>query len=580
MRSRSCWAGVAALAAGLIFVTGGGAAATTTVTLTVNSKVDSQTPCTIAHRKSLGTCTLRGAILAANAVQEDNTMFVIKLPAKIYRLVWGPLTVAAGTANTGNIVRIAGAVKKVGKRKHKRTVPGALIDGSYNAKPASVFVIDSPTQMFNVVIAGGSGNPSYVCENGGGGCGGGVFVDAALDLENSIVRSNTACSAYTDKTCTGTYVRGGGIYVADDNVYKLLTLSKTTVMHNVAGQGGGIDNENAQHSTVLITSSHIDNNTACDTFANRVCIGAGNGGGIYNGGEQLTLDQSTVSGNTAGSPADDEGDGGGIYQGSDNLQLDHTTVSGNVAGHQGGGVYDGGQADFVSSSVSHNSAGAGGGGVYVSAHAAFSGTTLASNTAGGTFECTIRVTKTACKHSVKATTRTCAALYRSATQCTSNDGDGGGILNAEQYPELIRTTVSNNLAASISGDAKDCGGGQGGGIWASWPLSVIDGSKVTGNTADCGGGLYNVSGGTGGVSFDLANSTMSGNRALEDGGAVWTTGTDTGVLYGMTITKNHAGRQTGGVWDDQLGAVLLGAGDTIAKNTSRGACKNVTLPCS
>ena len=47
----------------------------------------------------------------------------------------------------------------------------------------------------------------------------------------------------------------------------------------------------------------------------------------------------------------------------------------------------------------------------------------------------------------------------------------------------------------------------------------------------------------------------------------------------MLIAKNHAYHQTGGVWDDQLGAVLLGAGDKIVKNTSTGACKNLTLPC-
>src|SRR5437868_3766987 len=82
-----------------------GAATMTTVTLTVNSAADSTTPCTIASNKSTGTCTLRGAILAANALQQDNTMFVIKLAATTYHLTQGELLVEAATANTGNIVQ-------------------------------------------------------------------------------------------------------------------------------------------------------------------------------------------------------------------------------------------------------------------------------------------------------------------------------------------------------------------------------------------------------------------------------------------------------------------------------------------
>src|SRR4051812_20100431 len=116
MRRKKFLAGAAALAAGLTFASGGGAAATTTVTLTVNSTADSVTPCTIANHKSTGTCTLRGAILAANAVQTDNTTFVIKLAAKTYHLSLGQLAVNAATANTGNIVRVAGKSKTIGTR--------------------------------------------------------------------------------------------------------------------------------------------------------------------------------------------------------------------------------------------------------------------------------------------------------------------------------------------------------------------------------------------------------------------------------------------------------------------------------
>ena len=169
MKRKSFWAGVAVLAAGLIFVTGGGAATMTTVTLTVNSTADSTTPCTVANHKSTGTCTLRGAILYANNLGNDNTMFVIKLAAKTYHLSLGTLDVDGGSANTGNIVQIVGATKTIGKRKHKKTVPASIIDGSGNVKPASVFQIDDPTQMYNVVITGGTGNAAYASTVGAAG---------------------------------------------------------------------------------------------------------------------------------------------------------------------------------------------------------------------------------------------------------------------------------------------------------------------------------------------------------------------------------------------------------------------------
>src|SRR3954470_24203211 len=157
MRGKTFWAGIAALAAGLIFVTGGGAATMTTVTLTVNSTTDSSTPCTIVNHKSTGTCTLRGAILAANALQQDNTLFVIKLAAGTYALSLGTLIIDAASANTGNLVQVVGATKTTGKGKHKKTKPVSIIDGAANSKPSSVLEIDSPTQMSNLVIQGGSG---------------------------------------------------------------------------------------------------------------------------------------------------------------------------------------------------------------------------------------------------------------------------------------------------------------------------------------------------------------------------------------------------------------------------------------
>ena len=589
MKTKSIWAGVAVVAAGLIFVTGGGAATTTTVTLTVNSTADPISPvaCTVSNHKSTGTCTLRSAILAADAYQQDNTLFVIKLAAKTYHLTQGTLDVDAATSNTGNIVQIVGATKTVGKKKHKRTLPASIIDGSGNAKPASVFEIDSPTQMSNVVISGGTGNPSTSCYNSYAGCGGGVYLTSTLDLENSIVRHNAACSAWTGKACTGTWTFGGGIYMAQNGLHQILTLYKTTVTENNAYKGGGIYNDDSQSqgaSVVLIMWSHIDGNVACDDLSNGVCVGGGEGGGLANEGEMVTLDHSTVNGNVAGSRAYTDGYGGAIYQDEDALELNHTVVSGNVAGDEGGGIYDDNSVDLVNSTVSHNSAGYEGGGIGVDYLFTAKNSTISNNTVGGTFECTIG-SKTTCKGTTKTTSGTCTSLYPTATKCSSWDGYGGGVFSDYEFPQFIATTVTKNLAVSIAGDSTDCvstsdyHGGQGGGVWTGWAMTAIEGSKFTDNTAACGGGIYNVTWNGYAYSVALADSTISGNTALRDGGGLWTWGPGSATLYGMTITKNHAGRQSGGVWDDQLGSVLLGTGDKLTKNTSKGSCKNLTLPC-
>jgi CSLREA domain-containing protein len=579
MKRKKFLAGAAVLAAGLTFVSGGGAATTTTVTLTVNSTADSVTACTIANHKSTGTCTLRGAILAANAVQTDNTMFVIKLAAKTYHLHLGTLVVDAATAHTGNIVRIVGKSKTIGKKKHTKTVPASIIDGEDNPAPASVFEIDSPTQMSYVVITHGTGDS-----------GGGIWMDSALYLENSIVTGNESCAAWDpDDVRCGGYADGGGIYMGGDITQTPhLSLLNTTVTNNVAYYGGGIANENTHHTSVFVLKSHIDKNTACDSFVDNVCVGGGEGGGIYDHGESLHLEDSTVNGNQAGSLAydigGDESYGGGLVA-FDTAQLVRTSVNGNVAGNYGGGMYAGDHADFVNSTVSHNIADAQGGGVYVDYLLTSKNSSFSNNIAGGTFACRIvgsgEDAKTTCKHSTKAINGTCSSLYPAATSCQDYDGLGGGLYSDEEYPQLIATTVSGNLAASIAGDTSSgCIGGVGGGVYSDWTFTLTGGSKVTGNTADCGGGIYNEVGETSPYTFDLAHSSLTKNSAIEDGGAIWTSGSGSGWLVGMTITGNKAGGHTGGVWSDGLGSVLFGPGNKITKNTGKGSCKNVAWPCS
>jgi hypothetical protein len=80
---------------------------------------------------------------------------------------------------------------------------------------------------------------------------------------------------------------------------------------------------------------------------------AGDGGGIANDGT-LTLSSSTVSGNTAG-------DGGGIYNSSGRLTLTGSSVSGNTASQDGGGIDNIGSLNVTNSTIANNKAMRGGG---------------------------------------------------------------------------------------------------------------------------------------------------------------------------------------------------------------------------
>ncbi len=153
--------------------------------------------------------------------------------------------------------------------------------------------------------------------------------------------------------------------------------------------GGGIRNT----GTLTLNSSTVSGNTAgfgggiynrgdgtleLNTSTVSANTATTNGGGIYNEDRgTLTLNGSTVSGNTAGS-----GRGGGIF--NDNrgtLTLNGSTVSGNTATSGGAGIYDGfgSTLTLISSTVSANTAGDVGGGILNNGVANLKNTIVANN---------------------------------------------------------------------------------------------------------------------------------------------------------------------------------------------------------
>ncbi|WP_298338202.1 right-handed parallel beta-helix repeat-containing protein [Ferrimicrobium sp.] len=218
-----------------------------------------------------------------------------------------------------------------------------------------------------------------------------------------------------------------------------VTISGATVNHN----GGGIADF---HSSLTIDDSTISGNSAGDG-------GNKNGGGIYSDGGTLTIDNSTISGNSAG-------DGGGGIEGLTGVvTINDSTISGNSA-NTGGGIYDvAGTLTIDNSTVGRNSAILSGGGIYQIGEFSVSDSTISGN---------------------------------------SSEGYGGGIYIANGTGTIDNSTISGNSANT------------GGGIDSYIGNLTINDSTISGATAS--GGLS-----SGGVINNSASLNLTGDLIATPG---------------------------------------------------------------
>lgn len=124
--------------------------------------------------------------------------------------------------------------------------------------------------------------------------------------------------------------------------YGRLTIVESSIQENQSAYGGGI--WNGKNATLLLQSSTVSSNRVSER-----------GGGIYNMGE-LTVLNSTISGNRSTSRKDGNG-GGGVYN-MGILSLQNCTITANQ-GWMGGGVMNVGTAQARSTILAGNIAEAG-----------------------------------------------------------------------------------------------------------------------------------------------------------------------------------------------------------------------------
>jgi len=148
-----------------------------------------------------------------------------------------------------------------------------------------------------------------------------------------------------------------------------VTLAKVTIRNGLGGYpffGGGVLNE----GTLLIIYSIITGNNAGSGHGNT-------GGGVGNaGGGTLTIDKTTITGNTA-----DYGGGIGCSDNNTKLLIYNSTISDNVAG-AGGGIFN----DYCNLTITNDTiSGNSGGGIttLTLGSVKINNSTIARNSAGG-----------------------------------------------------------------------------------------------------------------------------------------------------------------------------------------------------
>jgi hypothetical protein len=225
------------------------------------------------------------------------------------------------------------------------------------------------------------------------------------------------------------------------------------------------------------------------------------GGAITNSGS-LTLDGSTFSNNVASNY------GGGAVSNFGILAVNNCSFSAN-SGPTGGAIYSVGSAANVTvndSVFTGNFGGLGGGAIYNSGLLTVTASTFANN-----------------------------SVYTGA----STSGAGGAIGNAAGRASISACTFDTNSAGS--GGAIDVEG------WIT-----VTGSAMVDNSATDGGAISAEV-----YPLVMVNSTLSGNMATANGGAIYSASQSAVALTDCTVSGNSAGAEGGGVFSSGSQAVAL-----------------------
>ncbi|MCH8061585.1 MAG: hypothetical protein IH861_03680 [Chloroflexi bacterium] len=266
----------------------------------------------------------RGIVELTNVSVMDN--LVSNDGGGIFNNAGGTLTVTDSAVDDNSAGESGGGIDSRGDT--------TVIGSSISDNSAATLIARPGGGLFNGEGGTMSITDSTISGNSATNAGGIANGNGTITLNDSTVNDNTA----TDS--------GGGIVNASGvAATATMTISDSTINGNTAVFGGGIRN----FDDLTLSNSTVSDNSVSGGVFNE-------GGGINNRQGTMTIDSSTISGNTSTQL------GGGIFNDDGAMKVTNSTVSGNSVQGAGGGIFnDLGPIDIVNSTISGNSAdGAGG----------------------------------------------------------------------------------------------------------------------------------------------------------------------------------------------------------------------------
>ncbi|NEO85354.1 MAG: CHAT domain-containing protein [Spirulina sp. SIO3F2] len=301
---------------------------------------------------------------------------------------------------------------------------------------------------------------------------------------------------------TQLYLDGGGgnrVFSISANTATLRNLTLRNGSVTGANDGGGIDHTGT--GTLTLENATISGNSAGD-----------DGGGVSSAGD-IILNQSLVTNNSANDF------GGGLRTSNGTITLILSTVSGNSSVDDGGGISANGNVILSDSSISSNISNSSGGGVRSDQNIFLTNSTISGNSSvddgGGLFSDNGNISLT------------------NSTISSNLAGDDGAGIFSEFDVFLTNSTISNNSSVE-----------DGAGIFSDNGNISLTNSIITGNlSGEDGGGIRNT------ASIDLVNSIVSGNSATNHGGGIYTNNGNV-TLLNSTVSGNSSGNDGGGIYSE------------------------------
>jgi predicted outer membrane repeat protein len=326
-------------------------ASAATVTLTVDTNVDSLINSGCTEMDDDDDCSLRGAISYANSLGGTD-IYHIDIPVGVYKLDLVSTPVSEDANQEGDLDITASTVLL-----HGESMLFTIIDGNSTDRVVDYRNSGGLVTLLTLTIRNGR------LESGEGG-GAGIRLN---DESRMIINSVNLTTNFINGS-NGSADSGGGIHAPSANT---VTINNSIIQENTGCYGGGFY---SYESSVMVQNSSVNHNHAA-------CTNGWGGGFMITSGEKAIIHGSSFTENTAY-------DGGGLYSSAISLTIEDSTFGFNEVTGNGGGINLGNTATLENVTIRNNTAVLYGGGVavdyggYYYDHSDMKNVTIAGNAAG------------------------------------------------------------------------------------------------------------------------------------------------------------------------------------------------------